>query len=156
MQHAIDLPALPEIPGARIAIVQGRWYHEHTDTMVEHALSVLAQAGVEAVDRHVVPGCYEIPLACATIARLGGLEAIIAIGAVIKGETHHFDQIVDHVTHGLLRVALDHDVPILNEVLGCAGVEQLIARSGDDAFNKGIEAAVAAVEMIAWRRSVLP
>lgn len=155
MQQAQSTTGIPQITGARVAILQAKWYSEHTDLMVKHAKETLAKAGVgeEDVDVHLVPGSYELPLAAKRLAEQGKYDAIIVIGAIIKGQTYHFEMIVDTCTDLLGRVMYEYDVPVLMEVLAVMTKEQLIARSSDDENNKGIEAAVAAAEIVAWRRA---
>lgn len=155
MQQTQSTTGIPQVEGARIAILQARWYSEHTDLMVKHAKETLGKAGVAEgdVDVHVVPGSYELPLAAKRLAEQGKYDAVIVIGAIIKGQTYHFEMIVDTCTDLLGRVMYDYDLPILMEVLAVMTKEQLVARSSDDEHNKGIEAAVAAAEIIAWRRA---
>ena len=154
MKVAHNQKNLPAIPGARVAILQSKWYREHTDRMVEYCLDVLAQAGAPKPEVHVLPGSLELPIAAKTLAReKPGYEALICFGAVMKGETYHFEMVMNECIRGLGSTALECDVPIIVEVLPCTTMEQLIKRTGPDEFNKGIEAAVAAAEIIAWRRS---
>lgn len=154
MKLAHDAHDVPKIPHARIAILQSKWYREHTDNMVKKCLGLLQQSECVAPDVHILPGALEMPLAAQTLARDKRLhyEAIICFGAIMKGETYHFDMIVDECIRGLGRVMLNEDIPILVEVVPVASIEQLAARSADDSFNKGIEAALAAVEIVHWRR----
>ena len=154
MQQTYSQADVPNIEGARVAILQAKWYAEHTDTLVVHATRVLVDAGVEsdAIDHHVVPGSYELPLAAKRLAEMQCYDAVIVIGAIIKGQTYHFEMIVDTCTDLLGKVMYDYDLPILMEVLAVMNEEQLIARASDNDQNKGIEAAMAAAEIIAWRR----
>ncbi len=153
MQAKAVITDLPEIAGARIAIVQSKWYSEHTDLMVEKCTQILRSCKAE-VEHHVLPGALELPLACQGLARTRRYDAIVCIGVVIKGETRHFDMIVDEVGRGLGQVMLNEDVPIIVEVIPADNEEQVIARTSDDEYNKGIEAGVAACEIVSWRRTV--
>lgn len=144
--------ALPTISGAKITILQARWHADHTDRMVSRCRSLLTQAGAGDINILPVPGSLELPIAALSIATQPTKpDAIICFGAVLKGETYHFELVANEATRGLMRVSLDHDIPIIMEVLAVYDLDQLIARSGDDDMNKGIEAAHAAAEIIALR-----
>lgn len=145
---------LPQIPGACIAILQAKWYREYTDNLVKKCLEVLKETGCETPDVHILPGSLELPLAARRVARNRDrkYEAIICFGAIVKGETFHFEMIMNECMRGLGQVMFEEDIPILVEVLPVLKLEHLIARSGDNEHNKGIEAAIAAAEIIDWRR----
>jgi 6,7-dimethyl-8-ribityllumazine synthase len=149
---------LPRIDGAKIVILQSKWYREHVDNMVRHCSALLEEAGAPAPELHIVPGSLELPIAAQTIARRDGprVDAIICFGAILKGDTFHFEMVMQGCMQGLSRIALDEGVPIIIEVLPVLKIEDLIKRSGNDEFNKGIEAAVAAAEIVSWRRSLAP
>ena len=157
MKIAQTLKNLPSISGARIAILQSKWYREHTDKMVSHCIDVLQKAQAHSPEVHILPGSLELPIAAKTLAQKKDprFDALICFGAIIKGDTYHFEMVLNECSSGLSRVSLDYDIPILVEVLPCTTLEQLIKRSGNDEFNKGIEAAVAAIEIIDWRRRVV-
>ena len=158
MQVELDPKSAPAIPGARVAILQAKWYREPIDKMVEKCVSILKQAQCPAPEHHILPGSLELPLAARYLIRNAPKEspydAIICFGAIMKGETYHFDMIMNECTRGLGEVMLSEDVPIIVEVIPVSNVDQLIARSKDDQFNKGIEAALATAEIIDWRRRV--
>jgi 6,7-dimethyl-8-ribityllumazine synthase len=150
--------AMPPILGARIAILQAKWYREHVDKMVETCIKLLDEAGSLPPERHILPGSLELPLAAQTLLRRSSTlryDAVICFGAIMKGETYHFEMIMNECIRGLGHVALTEGVPIIVEVIPIANIEQLIARSSNDPFNKGIEAALAAAEIISWNRNVL-
>lgn len=155
MKVSYDITNIPKIPNARIAILQSKWYHEYTDNMVKKCIEVLEIAGCDRPDVHVLPGSLEIPLAGQRLARNRqlGYEAIICIGAIMKGETFHFEMVMNECIRGLGQVMLNEDIPIIVEVLPVASFEQLAGRCADDDFNKGIEAALASAEIIHWRRN---
>lgn len=154
MKTAHNQKNMPQIPGARIAILQSKWYREHTDKMVERCTELLLQAGAQRPEVHIMPGSLELPIGAKTLARKKpGYEALICFGAVLKGETYHFEMVMNECIRGLGSTSLEEDIPILVEVLPCTALEQLIKRCGPDEFNKGIEAAVAAAEIVAWRRA---
>lgn len=152
MQKDYDSTEINPAPGARVAIVQAAWHREHTDRMIE-ACSVLLERAGASVEQHLVPGSYELPLATKLLAKSGQFEAIVVIGAVIKGETDHYQVIVDTCTRELGRVMYDFELPIIMELMPVHNIEHLIARSSGSS-NKGIEAAKAAIEMINWKRGL--
>lgn len=136
--------------GRRFAIVASRFHRTLVDRLVDGAKSCLTENGVEATDIFVlrVPGAWEIPLALQGLADRGGFDGLIALGAVVRGETPHFDFICDHCSAGVARVTLDHRLPIGFGLLTCETLAQAEARAGGDAGNKGWEAAAAALEMV--------
>lgn len=154
MQQALDVSALPKVEGARVAILRSKWYADMIERMHSRCVAVLEGAGVEQVDTHVLPGCLEMPLAASELLRRPGhgIEAIICLGIVLKGDTMHFEMIVDECARGLGEVSRLRGTPILNEVIPVTDIAQAESRTADDEFNKGIEAAAAAVEIIDWKR----
>ena len=160
MQTILDPSTIPQVSGARVAILQAKWYREQMDNMVATCVRHLKAAGVPEPEHHILPGSLELPLAAQSLvraARQAGqpFEAVICFGGILKGDTYHFEMIMDQCTRGFGHVTLNEEVPIIMEVIPVTAVEQLAARSKDDAFNKGIEAALAAAEIIHWRRTVL-
>ncbi len=157
MQHSYAGTNLPKIDGATIAILQSKWHKEHTDRMIAKCVELLKSAGAAEPEIHVLPGSLELPLAARRLLRRGKkYDALIVFGAIIKGDTFHFEMVMNMCSHGLNRVMLEEDVPIIVEVLPVTNIDQLIARSGDNENNKGLEAAIAAAEIIHWRKSVQP
>jgi 6,7-dimethyl-8-ribityllumazine synthase len=147
---------LPQIPGARTAIVMSKWHREHSEVMAAKCAELLVKAGAENPQVHVLPGCIEIPLAARRLAqRDPNLEAVIVFGIIVKGDTYHFDMVMKLSMTGLERVMFECDIPVINEILPVTKIEDAIARCSDDQFNKGIEAALAAIEVIDWRRKHL-
>lgn len=154
MQQAIDLAALPAVPGARVAILCSKWYGEIVAGLRDKCVAVLADKGV-ATECHTLPGCFEFPFAANELAkREPKPDAIVCLGVIVKGDTYHFEMIADECVRGLGAVSRAERVPIINEILPVADVAQAEARAGDDDANKGIEAAAAAIEIIAWRRGL--
>lgn len=151
MQHHYSTENLPKIDGAKVAILQAKWHREQTDLMVEKCLEILGAAGAGS-EVHVLPGSLELPLAADRLAKSRKYDAIVAFGVILKGETYHFELILNMIEQGFVRVMHDRDIPILIEVMPVTSIEQVIARAGDDDHNKGIEAALAAIEIIKWRR----
>lgn len=155
MKQKMDAVEMPEIQGAQIAILQSKWYREYTDNMVEKCLQTLEGSGCAVPQRHILPGSLELPLAAQhLIQRQSQIEAIIAFGIIVKGETFHFEMISNECMRGFGQVMLDYDIPIIVEVLPVTDIEIAKQRCADDSHNKGIEAAVAAAEIIAWRREL--
>lgn len=140
------------LPSAvRIAVVASRFNHFIVDRLVEGALDAIARHGGEDADVAVVrvPGAWEIPTAVARIAKSErSPAAIVALGAVIRGSTPHFDYVAAEVTKGIATVSLQTGVPIAMGILTTDTIEQAIERAGTKAGNKGWEAAVSAIEMI--------
>jgi len=155
MQHSYSGTSLPQISGATIAILQSKWHREHTDRMVTKCVELLKSAGAAEPEIHILPGSIELPLAARRLVRRGKkYDAIIVFGAIVKGDTFHFEMVMNMCAQGLNQVMLEEDVPIINEVLPVTNIDQLIARTGDNEHNKGLEAAIAAAEVISWRRSI--
>ena len=146
-------------PGdARFVIVASRFNAFIVDRLIEGALDALSRHGVSE-DRVTVvraPGSWELPLLCSRIAKSGKADAVIALGAVIRGGTPHFDYVAAEVSKGVAAVALGSGVPTLFGVLTTDTIEQAIERAGTKAGNKGWDAALAAIEMAnlldAWGR----
>lgn len=135
--------------GKRFGVVASRFNGAVVDRLVAGALDCLERHGVEAEAIRVVrvPGAWEIPLALAELAAAGELDALVALGVVVRGETPHFDQICAQASAGISRVSLDHRLPIGFGLLTCDTPAQAQERSGGKAGNKGWEAAQAALEM---------
>jgi len=135
--------------GARFAILASRWNPRITDALVAGARQAFAANGVAeaAVDVVRVPGAWELPLAAARIGAAGTHVAIVALGCVVRGDTRHYEHVADTCAEGLMRVALDHGLPVLNGVLAAERFEDALARAGGSHGNKGEEAALAAIEM---------
>ena len=135
--------------GARFAILASRWNPRVTDALVAGARKGFVDNGVaeDAVDVIRVPGAWELPLAAARVAAAGRHAAIVALGCVVRGDTRHYEHVADRCAEGLMRVALDHRLPVLNGVLATERFEDAEARAGGSHGNKGEEAALAAIEM---------
>lgn len=139
-----------EHPAVRLAAVVAGFHREVADRLLEGTRSRLAESGVapERLDVHWVNGAFEIPMAARALAGRGRYAAVIALGAVIRGQTAHFDFVSQACVMGLSRVALDTGVPCALGVLTCDTMEQALARSGGDVTNAGADAADAAVGMV--------
>ncbi|MEO6076209.1 MAG: 6,7-dimethyl-8-ribityllumazine synthase [Dokdonella sp.] len=140
---------LRAIPGARYAVLASRWNAPIVDALVESATQLLRDRGV--ADDHLdvirVPGAWELPVAAAKLAAQGRHAAIVALGCVVRGDTRHFEHVADGCAQGLMRVQLDHRVPVLNGVLAVEHEADAQARAGGSHGNKGEEVALAALEM---------
>ena len=139
--------------GVKIAIVVARFNSFITERLLEGALDTLRRHGVDDGDISVfrVPGAFELPLAVRKAAETGGknnIDAVIALGALIRGGTPHFDYLSAEVTKGVAHVMLDRGIPVSFGVLTTDTIEQAIERAGTKAGNKGAEAAQTAIEMV--------
>ena len=157
MRTALDTSGLPAItkPG-RICILQSKWHFNLEQSMTEACTRVLAQAGYTKIDVHTLPGSLEVPLAARDLLAedsAGHIDAVICFGVIVKGDTLHFEMISQESMRGLGAVMHEFRRPVIVEILPVFTEQQAIDRASDDDFNKGIEAAVAAIEMIAWRRA---
>jgi len=135
--------------GLRIGLVVSRFNQDVTERLYAGALAGLREAGVagEDVVAVEVPGALEIPHAARMLALHAGVDAVVAVGAVIRGETFHFDVVATQSAAGLRQVALETGVPVLNGILTTDTDAQALARAGGDLGDKGREAALGAVEM---------
>ena len=135
--------------GARFAIIASRWNPRITDALVAGARKTFADNGVAeaAVDVLRVPGAWELPMAAAHLAAARRHVAIVALGCVVRGDTRHFEHIADNCAQGLMRVALEHAIPVCNGVLAVNAHEDAAKRAGGSHGNKGEEAALVAIEM---------
>lgn len=158
-QSAVDLSNLPVIddPG-KIAILKSKWYPELNTRLADTCARVLNDHGYANVEVHTLPGSLELPLAAADLlANDAGeqIDAIVCFGIIVKGETLHFEMITNECMRGLGEVMRQYRRPIIVEILPVLEMAHAEARAGEDEFNKGYEAAAAAIEMIAWRRKLL-
>lgn len=135
--------------GMRMAIVAGRFNETITRALLDGALDCLRRHGIDDAGISVawVPGAFEIPVTAKRLAASGEVDAVICLGAVIRGDTPHFDHVAGQVASGVTRAALDTGVPVIFGVLTTDTVEQAMSRAGGKLGNKGFEAAMAAIEM---------
>lgn len=136
--------------GARFCLLVARWNSFVVESLEKGAIDALVRSGAEEADLTIVrvPGAFEMPVALEKIATAGGYDAIIALGAVIRGGTPHFDYVAGECVKGMAQVSLKHATPIAFGVLTVDSIEQAIERAGTKAGNKGAEAALSAVEMV--------
>ena len=135
--------------GLRFAIVAGRFNSFISERLIEGALDALVRHGATAADIQIakVPGAFEIPLVAKKLAGSGRYDAVICLGAVIRGATPHFDYVSAEVSKGVAAAGLDSGVPVIFGVLTTDTIEQAVERAGTKAGNKGFEAAMGAIEM---------
>ncbi len=135
--------------GLRFGVVVSRFNDFITSKLLTGALDVFSQCGVDEDDLKVlkVPGAFELPQAAKKLCSTGNYDAIVCLGAVIRGETSHFDYICAEASRGVGQVGLEFNVPVLFGVLTTENLEQAVARSGSGTSNKGRETALAAIEM---------
>ena len=150
------IEAGPEVQDARISILVTRWNSFITDNLLRAAVNALARNGVaqDQIEIVRVPGAFELPLAAQHVIHRDQSDAILALGCVIRGDTPHFDYVASGCMEGLMRVQLDSGIPIAFGVLTVDSAEQAVERSGENASNKGEEAALTAMEMINLTRSL--
>lgn len=137
-------------PAGRFAIVAARFNIDIVERLVDGARAGLAKHGVsqDVVDLAWVPGSFEIPLTAQCLAESGTYAAVICLGAVIRGDTDHYDYVASGAATGIAQVALKTGVPVIFGVLTCATEEQALDRAGGKEGNKGFDAALAAIEMV--------
>lgn len=140
----------------RIALIASRFNQFIVDQLVSGARDALSRRGVpqSQSDLMWVPGAFELPLLANRVAHSGRFDAIIALGAVIRGGTPHFEYVAGECARGLSRVALDHGIPVSFGVLTTDNIEQALERAGTGAGNKGFDAAMTAIEMIETLRDL--
>ncbi len=141
---------------AKIAIVVGRFNGFIVESLLQGALDTLSRAGIDSSEITVshVPGAFEMPLVVQKYAQSGDYDAIIGLGAVIRGSTPHFDFVAGENAKALSSLALQHSIPVINGVLTTDTIEQAIERAGTKAGNKGADAAMVAMEMISLLRKI--
>jgi 6,7-dimethyl-8-ribityllumazine synthase len=149
-----SMPAIYEgsfaTPSGRFALAAARFNAAIVDGLVGGALDGLKRHGVadEAIDIVRVPGSFEIPLVAQKLAASGQYAAVICLGAVIRGDTDHYDYVAGEATSGVARASLATGVPVIFGILTCDTLEQAINRAGAKAGNKGFDAALTAIEMV--------
>lgn len=143
------LEATLDAKGLRCAVVASRFNHFIVEKLVDGAIDALIRHGADGSEQLVtwVPGSWEIPLAAKKLAKRGDLDAIICVGAVIRGGTAHFDYVAGEVSKGIAQVSMECEVPVTMGILTTDNLEQSIERAGSKMGNKGWEAAAAAIEM---------
>jgi len=136
--------------GVKFGLVVSRFNNFLTDKLVEGALDCLIRHGASETAQTVayVPGALEIPAAAGRLAKSGKFDAIVCLGAVVRGDTPHFDYVAAESAKGISRLGLEHKIPVIYGVITADTLEQAIERAGTKAGNKGWDAALAAIEMV--------
>ena len=142
--------------GIRVGIVAARFNEFITSKLLSGAMDGLVRHDVREEDVHVawVPGAFEIPLIASKMAKSGKYDAIICLGAVIRGSTSHYDYVCSEVSKGIAAVGLDSGIPVLFGVLTTENIEQAIERAGTKAGNKGYACALSAIDMVNLIRQI--
>ncbi len=140
--------------GARVAVLASRFNHFIVDRLVDGAIDCLRRHGAAEATVVRAPGAWELPMVCRTLAKSGRYDAIVAVGAVIRGSTPHFDYVAAEVSKGLASVSLDTGVPVAFGVITTENIEQASERAGTKAGNKGWDAAMGAIEMISLQKAL--
>ena len=140
----------------KVGIVAGRFNEFITSKLVGGAMDGLLRHDVkdEDVDIAWVPGAFEIPLVASKMAKSGKYDAVICLGAVIRGDTTHYDYVCNEVSKGIATVSLESGIPVMFGVLTTENIEQAIARAGSTGGNKGYDCALGAVEMVNLLRTI--
>jgi 6,7-dimethyl-8-ribityllumazine synthase len=135
--------------GKKFGVVVSRFNSFIAERLLDGALDTLRRSGADdgAIEVARVPGAFEIPLMAQKMARSGRYDAVICLGAVIRGVTSHYDLVSNEAAKGIAQVSLEHEIPVIFGVLTTDSIEQAIERAGSKAGNKGSEAAAVAVEM---------
>jgi 6,7-dimethyl-8-ribityllumazine synthase len=144
------------VSAARYAIAIGRFYEDLAQRLLAGAHAAFADAGVPEAHVFDVPGAFELPLAASYLARSGRYAGVACLGAVIRGETDHYDFVCSEAANGIQRVQLDTGVPCAFGVLTCETMEQALARTGGGKRDQGRHAAEAILRMAALRAELLP
>jgi 6,7-dimethyl-8-ribityllumazine synthase len=149
-----DITTVPDAEGMRIGVVVSEWNNDITEAMYNGAYEVLTNHGVKKDDiiKDYVPGTFELTYGAKRIAEYSKVDAVIVLGCVIQGETRHFDFICQGVTKGITDLNIKMNLPIIFGVLTTANKQQALDRAGGKHGNKGAEAAVTAIKMIAFCR----
>ncbi len=142
--------------GSRFAIVISRFNSFISDRLLSGAMDALERHGASQEDINIVwvPGSFEIPPVARKLALSGDYDAVICLGALIRGETPHFDHLSATVTRGLGAIGLEAEVPVINGILTCNTMEQAVDRAGLKTGNKGFDACMAAIEMVALMKQI--
>lgn len=156
MSQHVPSAAVAIMTDARVAIVMARWNQHITQPLTDGALDTLHKAGFDkdSVDVYTVPGAIELTFAASQLIEAEAYDAIIVFGCVIKGDTPHFDYVCQSVTQGITALNADCDTPVIFGLLTVLNEQQALDRIGGPCGHKGCEAAQAAMEMIAFRRSI--
>jgi 6,7-dimethyl-8-ribityllumazine synthase len=151
--HVVAAPPMVEL---EVAVVASRYNSVIVQNLLDGAVGRLVERGIprERITVVLVPGAWELPLACRRLAEAGGHQAVIALGCVIRGDTPHFEYVCSEASRGVIQASLDTGLPVSFGLLTTDSLEQAAERAGGSAGNKGAEAADAAVEMALLMRAL--
>ena len=153
----LEIPAIKSPKNFRVAIVTAKWNPQVTHALRDGAREVFLKAGAqeENILQYDVPGTVELVYAAARLVKYAPVDAVIVIGCVIRGDTPHFDYVCQQVAEGTAHLNAQGEVPVIFGVLTVDNLQQALDRAGGSLGNKGAEAAVAAIEMVDFRDSVV-
>ncbi len=136
--------------GLRVAVIASRFNNFITDRLIDGAVDCLVRHGADEdqIVVYRVPGSFELPLAAQRVVSAGSVDAVVCLGAMIRGQTPHFDFVASEVTKGIAQVSLDSGIPVTFGVITADSLEQAVDRAGAKVGNKGFEAASGAIEMV--------
>jgi len=158
MKTESSIPRIPRALAARsrIALIRAEFNADITTSLEQACVTALRTAGIPLarIDRFTVPGCFEIPLMAQRLAKKRHYDVLIALVAVIRGDTYHFELVANECARGIMDVSLRHDIPIVFEVLAVYRRRDAVRRAGPNRLNKGLEAAAAALSMLARLESI--
>jgi len=145
-----------DISGARFSVICAKFNHSITDKLLSGAVSALTRHGItaDAIDTVHTPGAFELPMMAQRVAQTRKVDAVITLGAVIRGGTPHFEYVCTECARGVMQVGLSQDIPIIFGVLTTDNLEQAVERTGGSEGDKGEEAAIAAMEMVSLLRGL--
>lgn len=151
-----DINSVPSAVDMRFGIVVSEWNNNITSALLQGAYDTLLRHGAKEENIHVmtVPGSFELVYGSSQMVKSGKVDAVIAIGCVIRGDTPHFDYICQGATYGLSKLNLQSDVPVIYGLLTCNNHDQAEARCGGILGNKGDECAITAIKMVSYRRNL--
>lgn len=151
-----DLNSVPSAQGMRFGIVVSEWNNNITGALLQGAYDTLTKHGAREEDITVmtVPGSFELVFGASQMVKSGKMDAVIAIGCVVRGDTPHFDYICEGTTQGLASLNERFDVPVIYGLLTCNNMEQAQDRAGGTLGNKGDECAVTAIKMVDYYRKI--
>ena len=147
MPNIIEAPLSAE--KKRFAVIAGRFNDFITERLIGGAIDALTRSGAkeEDIDIFKVPGAFEIPLVAKKLVEKGGYDAVLCLGAIIRGATPHFDYVSAEASKGIAQVGLDAQIPVIFGIITADTIEQAVERAGTKSGNKGWDAAIAAIEM---------
>lgn len=154
----LDLESIPKVEGGHVVILASKWHSDLVNHMVEECKRILTSHGITKVEILNLPGTLEMPLAASWSIHRSQIEvdAVVCLSVVEKGSTAHFDMIVHSTTRELMGLSVTTSVPVINEILAVYDIKDAVDRAMGEDNNKGIEAAAAALEMIALKRTLKP